>query len=109
MVIANLLVEYIGYECFQNVIQQVKPKYVSCIIQINVEDSWVSDSPYLRVFDGLERVHHQMEEHTLEKTMLEISYHTINVLERTLPNGEKFVEMDFEYGQKEISADERYK
>lgn len=25
MVIANLLVEYIGYKCFQNVIQQVRP------------------------------------------------------------------------------------
>lgn len=60
MVIANLLVEYIGYECFQNVIRQVKPKYVSCIIQINVEESWVSDSPYLQVFDRLEGVHHQI-------------------------------------------------
>lgn len=61
MVIANLLVEYIGYECFQNVIRQVMHKYVSCIIQINVEDGWVSDSPYLQVFDKLEEVHHQME------------------------------------------------
>lgn len=32
MVIANLLIEYIGYECFQKVIKRVKPKYVSCII-----------------------------------------------------------------------------
>lgn len=101
LVIANLLVEYIGYKCFQNVIQQVRPKYVSCIIQINVEDGWVSDSPYLRVFDRLEQVHHQMEEHALKKAMLEISYHTINVFERTLPNGKKFVQMDFEYSQRE--------
>lgn len=61
MVIANLLIEYIGYECFQKAIQQVNPKYVSCIIQINIEDNWVSDSRYLHVFDGLEQVHHQME------------------------------------------------
>lgn len=101
MVIANLLVEYIGYKCFQNVIQRVRPKYVSCIIQINIEDSWVSDSPYLQVFDRLERVHHQMEEHALEKAMLEISYGTIKKLERTLPNGKKFAQMDFEYSQKE--------
>lgn len=101
MVIANLLIEYIGYECFQDVIRQVMPKYVSCIIQINVEDSWVSDSPYLRVFDGLERVHHQMKEQALEQTMLEISYRTIKRLERTLPNGKKFVQMDFEYNKRE--------
>ena len=47
MVIANLLIEYIGYECFQKAVKRVNPKYVSCIIQINMEDNWVSDSPYL--------------------------------------------------------------
>ena len=95
MVIANLLIEYIGYECFQKAIQHVKPKYVSCMIQINMEDQWVSDSPYLHVFDGLEQVHHQMEEHALENAMLEIDYHAIKTLEHLLPNGKKLVQMDF--------------
>lgn len=96
MIIANLLIEYIGYECFQKVIEHVNPKYVSCIIQINIEDSWVSDSPYLHVFDGLEQVHHQMEEKALERTMLEIDYHAIKTLEHILPNGKKLVQIDFE-------------
>ena len=96
MVIANLLIEYIGYECFQKVIQRVNPKYVSCIIQINMEDNWVSDSPYLHVFDKLEQVHHQMGEQALEKSMIEIDYHTIKTLERMLPNGKKLVQIDFE-------------
>jgi len=96
MVIANLLIEYIGYECFQKAVKQVNPKYVSCIIQINIEDSWVSDSPYLHVFDGLEQVHHQMEEQTLEKAMLDIDYHAIRTLEHMLPNGKKLVQIDFE-------------
>ena len=95
MVIANLLIEYIGYECFQNAVRQVNPKYVSCIIQINMEDNWVSDSPYLHVFDGLERIHHQMEEQTLEKIMQEIDYHAIRTLEHLLPNGKKLVQIDF--------------
>ncbi len=95
MIIANLLIEYIGYECFQKVIQHVKPKYVSCIIQINIEDNWVSDSPYLHVFDGLEQVHCQMEEQTLEEAMDKIGYHIIKTLERMLPNGKKLVQMDF--------------
>lgn len=96
MVIANLLIEYIGYDCFQKAIKQVNPKYVSCIIQINMEDNWVSDSPYLHVFDGLEQVHHQMEEQELEKSMLKIDYHVIRTLEHMLPNGKKLVQMDFE-------------
>lgn len=95
LVIANLLIEYIGYECFQKVIQQVKPKYVSCIIQINVEENWVSDSPYLHVFDRLDEVHHQMEEKLLEKKMNEIEYRKIKTYEYPLPNGKKLVQMDY--------------
>lgn len=96
MVIANLLIEYIGYECFQRAVRQADPKYVSCMIQINSEGNWVSESPYLHAFDVLEQVHHQIEVHTLEKTMLEIGYHTIKTLEYALPNGKKFIQIDFE-------------
>lgn len=96
MIIANLLIEYIGYSCFQKAIRCANPKYVSCIIQINAENSWVSNSPYLHVFDGLEQVHHQMEEKALENAMIEIGYHAINMLEHMLPNGKKLVQLDFE-------------
>lgn len=96
MVIANLLIEYIGYDCFQETIQHVNPIYVSCIIQINIEDTWVSDSSYLHVFDRLEQVHHQIEEQELEKAMLEINYHAIKTLEHMLPNGKKLVQIDFQ-------------
>lgn len=96
MVIANLLVEYIGYECFQKAIQRVAPGYVSCVIQINLEGNWVSDSPYLHVFDGLDRVHHQMEEQALRQAMRKIGYRTVKTLEHGLPNGKKFVQVDFE-------------
>lgn len=96
MVIANLLIEYIGYECFQKAIQQIDPKYVSCIIQINIEDHWVSDSPYLHVFDCLEPIHHQMDECALTEAMLAIGYHAIKTLEHLLPNRKKLVQIDFE-------------
>lgn len=96
LVIANLLIEYIGYECFQRAVRQVNPKYVSCIIQINTEDTWVSDSPYLHAFDGLEQVHHQMEEDALGKAMHEMNYRAVRSLEHMLPNRKKLVRMDFE-------------
>ncbi len=96
LLIANLLIEYIGYECFQKAVKQVKPKYVSCIIQINVDDSWVSDSPYIHSFDGLDKVHHQMEEDVLIKDMENIFYKLIKRTESRLPNGKKFVQLDFE-------------
>lgn len=96
MVIANLLIEYIGYECFQKTIKHVNPKYVSCIIQINVSDNWVSCSPYLHVFDRLEQVHHHMEKQALEKAVFAIDYHTIKTSEHMLPNGKKLLQIDFE-------------
>lgn len=95
MLIANLLIEYIGYECFQKVVKVTQPQYVSCIIQINVDDSFVSDSPYLHAFDGLEYVHHQMAEQELQNSMNEIDYQLIQQLEYQLPNGKKLVQLDF--------------
>lgn len=61
-----------------------------------MEDDWVSDSPYLHVFDGLEEVHHQIEEQVLENVLLEINYHAIRTLEYLLPNGKKLVQIYFE-------------
>lgn len=96
IVMANLLIEYIGYQCFQEVINQVKPQVVSCIIQVNVEETWISQSPYLHVFDQLEKVHHQIEGESLENIMATIHYQLINTFEYLLPNGKKLVQMDYE-------------
>lgn len=78
LVIANLLIEYIGYSSFQKVIQKVAPKYVSCIIQQKPQkDVWVSDSPYLHSFDSLDSIHHQIEISKLTDTMSNIGYTNI--------------------------------
>lgn len=95
LVMANLLVEYIGYSCFRRVIRKVSPRYVSCVIQVNTDESFVSDSPYLHVFDGLDRVHHQMEEDTLTETLETVGFERLFREERQLPNGKKLVRLDF--------------
>ena len=96
MVIANLLIEYIGYPAFISVIRKVNPEYVSCVIQINTDEkNWVSDSPYLHAFDGLDRVHHQMEESALTAAMKEAGYTGILRAEEALPNGKALVRLDY--------------
>ncbi len=95
LLIANLLIEYIGYECFQKAVKTVNPQYVSCIIQINTDEGFVSDSPYLHAFDGLECVHHQMEEHKLQKSMETIGYQLVGEFEYPLPNGKRLLQLDF--------------
>lgn len=96
MLIANLLIEYIGYECFQKVVKATSSQYVSCIIQINEDEGFVSDSPYMHVFDDLDSVHHQMAEQELRNSMDAIDYQLIQMLEQKLPNGKKLVQLDFE-------------
>ena len=96
LVIANLLIEYIGYEAFRNALLQIAPEYVSCVIQINTDTkNWVSDSPYLHAFDRLDEVHHQMEEKALENALGEIGYRRILRSCEDLPNGKALVRLDF--------------
>ena len=65
--------------------------------QINTDEkTWVSASPYLHAFDGLDAVHHQMEEKALTKAMNEIGYRSLKTDEYPLPNGKKLVMLDFE-------------
>jgi len=96
LVIANLLIEYIGYACFKKVITRINPQYVSCIIQINMDDNFVSDSPFLYVFEHLDRVHHQMAENELVASMADINFHLLLTTEHALPNGKKLVQLDFQ-------------
>ena len=99
LIIANLLIEYIGYEAFQKAVKTVDPLYVSCVIQINTDsEQWVSDSPYLHAFDRLDEVHHQMEEDELERAMNEIGYVRSLIQKEDLPNGKALVRMDFRRG-----------
>ncbi len=99
LIIANLLIEYIGYEAFQKAVKTVDPLYVSCVIQINTDsEQWVSDSPYLHAFDRLDEVHHQMEEDELERAMNEIGYIRSLIQKEDLPNGKALVRMDFRRG-----------
>ena len=99
LVIADLLVEYIGYEAFRDAVKKIKPEYVSCVIQVNKDvNTWVSDSPYLHAFDRLDEVHHQMEEEALTKTMDEAGYSLILNETYGLPNGKALVRLDYRKG-----------
>lgn len=95
LLIANLFIEYVGYTAFQRAVQKVAPSYVSCVIQLNLDDRFVSNSPYLHVFDGLKEVHHQMEERTLTETLKAAGYSAVYKKEKPLPNGKALLRLDF--------------
>jgi hypothetical protein len=97
LLIANLLIEYIGYVAFQRTVSQTAPEYVSCVIQINTdEEQWVSESPYLHAFDRLDEVHQHMEEAVLTTAMNDIGWSLILQESCPLPNGKVLVRLDFQ-------------
>ena len=96
LVIANLLVEYIGYDAFKEAVKKIDPKYVSAVIQINTDTkAWVSDSPYLHSFDRLDEVHHQMEEQALTDCLKQAGYSFSSSEKEDLPNGKALVRLDY--------------
>ena len=96
LVIANLLIEYVGYVAFCKAVEKIAPSYVSCVIQINTgEKQWVSESPYLHAFDGLDEVHCQMEEEALGLAMSSIGFEVIAWDETPLPIAKRLMRIDY--------------
>lgn len=95
LLIANLLIEYIGYSAFLDAVRGASPRYVSCIIQGDDADGFVSTSPYLHVFDGLDAVHHPIEEAELSRTLMKAGYRRIASAQYPLPNRKKLIRADY--------------
>ncbi len=96
LVLANLVVEYIGYEAFKADVQSADPQYVSCVVQINSDDdSWVSDSPLVHKFDRLDEIHQVVEPQELKDQMAQIGYYAVKDYEYATPNGKKLLRTDF--------------
>lgn len=97
LLIADLVIEYIGYECFGKVVKLVNPEYVSCVIQINTDDSFVSDSPYLHKFDRLDEVHCQIDPKALTEVMHGLGYIQNSQTKTELPNGKGLIKTDYSF------------
>lgn len=95
LVIANLLLEYVGYVSFVRNIQRIAPQYVSVIIQINEGNEFVSDSPYQHSFDKLNEVYHHIDSAGLTEVMKQIGYNLLKETKQNLPNGKALERLDF--------------
>lgn len=95
LIIANLFIEYIGYEAFICHVEKICPQYISVVIQINIGDEFVSDSPYIHAFDRVAEVHHHIEATELKQSLGRIGYSCVLNEEYPLPNGKLFQRFDF--------------
>lgn len=95
IVVADLLIEYVGYEAFRDVIKKVAPKYVSCVIQKNTDGGFVSASPYIHIFDELERIHSDITEERLSETLEGLGYFLTDKDSKPLPNGKSLIMLTY--------------
>jgi len=96
LLVANLLVEYIGPGCFAQAVRTVAPGRVSCVIQLNTGDGFVSQSPYLHVFDGLSQVHHQLSEAGMQTALRQAGYRPVFRKAVPVPGGKTLLRLDYE-------------
>lgn len=97
ILIANLFIEYVGYECFEKTIVKVNPLYISATVQVNINENFVSDSVYIHAFDRLDEVLHEIEENELTKCVENIGCTKCLTESIDLPNGKQFVRIDYMY------------
>lgn len=95
MVVANLFVEYVGCDVFAIAIQSMQPRYVSCVIQIDPADSFVSETPYSTKLAVLDSVHSAVSPDELSHALLSHGYGGKSVFMTDLPNGKRFMRLDY--------------
>lgn len=95
LVIANLLIEYVGIETFVRHMKAAGPRYVSCVIQQSLGEQFVSRSPYADKFQAISALHRDIDEHALSAAMRDISYTGILREVIKLPNAKQFIRLDY--------------
>lgn len=96
LVIANLFIEYVGLDIFTSKLKEAHPNYVSCVIQENRENQFVSNSPYEDSLNTLANIHIVINKEELISSMKKIKYIPTLIEEYHLPNGKLFHRIDFE-------------
>ena len=95
LLIANLVVEYLGYAAFLEAVQATRPTFVSVVIQLQEAETFVSESPMKSSFDCLETLLHPITAEGLGQEMDKNAYRLIHSQHIPLPNHKWFVRLDF--------------
>lgn len=97
LLLCNLIIEYMGEEKFISLIERNKNNIyvVSCVIQKNNSNSFVSESELTSHFDPLLSIHHDIDEYRLRKLFADIGFEWTICTINKLPNNKEFVRIDF--------------
>lgn len=102
LLICNLIIEYLGEVPFLDMLNRNKAKIgvVSCVIQKNNRNSFVSASTFASHFDPLQPIHNIINEDRLKSIFNAHGFTPIKQKNYDLPNGKELVRMDFDCSRK---------
>ncbi len=96
LIIANLLIEYVGIKTFCKKAAVAQTQYVSCVIQDpDRKQSFVSESPYQSAFHGIGKLHQDVDETKLTDEMALYRYTQVYRESYDMPNSKRFVRLDY--------------
>ena len=95
LVVADLILEYIGMGAFFHCLAVVKPEIVSCVVQQNQKEAFVSPSPYSQGLQKVEDIHQDIDPAELVALMKGSGWSVILREEIPMPNGKRLIRLDF--------------
>ena len=97
LLIANLIIEYVGAEEFVSFAAANAPSIcvLSCVIQRNDAESFVSSTDYSSSFDALASVSSDIDPDSLTAAMTDAGFLALGRCEYPLPNGKALLRQDF--------------
>lgn len=100
LLICNIIIEYLGITQFANIVRQNRSQLekISCIIQRNSGECFVSVTQNKEQLDTLESVHHDIDEKALTKSLMDLGFICTQKKLYPLPTSKKFIQLDFSKG-----------
>lgn len=95
MIIANLIIEYIGIDNFKKIICKSNAIYISCVIQVSNYNSFVSNTPFMNYFDDISDIHSDIDKNSLIDGLKCIGYDLLFTDEIKMKNNKSLVRIDF--------------
>lgn len=105
LLIADLVIEYMGTEIFCAKAAESLAKYISCVIQAVAKNDFVSESPYQSEFEEIGLFHHDINEITLTANFQKYGYQQVVREVIDLPNGKQFVRLDYCWSKGETMSE----
>lgn len=90
-----MVIEYLGVAQFCKKVVAANPQYISCVIQQESCDGFVSESPYRKAFDKIGDVHREIEPDEFKAELQKQGYATLLERQVMLPNHKKLFRIDF--------------